>query len=135
MAATPTQVMTGIKNRLATISGLRTFDFQPEQLNPPVAFPAITAVRYYGAFGGGDVQFDVDVTVVVGRYTDRLAYARLDDYMAFSGAMSVRAAIEGDRTLGGVCADLIVDSATAIGSLKAGDGEFLDVTFSVTVHG
>jgi hypothetical protein len=135
MPATPSQVMAGIKTRLATISGLRTFDYQPEQVNPPIAFPSITGVRYYGAFGGGDVQFDLDVTVVVGRYTDRLSFARLDDYMAFSGASSIRAAIEGDRTLGGVCADLIVDSSAAISSLAAGDGEFLMATFSVTVHG
>lgn len=135
MPATSTQVMDGLKARLATISGLRTFDFQPEQLNPPVAFPSITEIRYYNAFSGGDVQFDVDIMVIVGRYTDRLAFARLDEYTAFSGASSVRAALHAEPTLGGVCSDLIVDSASSIGSLAAGDAEFLAVTFSVTVHG
>ena len=56
MPATVSQVADGIKVRLATVSGLRTFSYQPEQLNPPVAFPVLESVEYHRAFGGGDVQ-------------------------------------------------------------------------------
>ncbi len=135
MPATPTQVMDGLKARLATIPGLRTFDYQPEQVNPPLAFPSITGIRYYNAFGGGDVQFDVDVIVLVGRYADRISFSRLDEFTAWSGASSVRAALEGDSRLGGVCSDLIVESASSVGALSVDGAEFLTVTFSVTVHG
>jgi|LakMenEpi03Aug12_release.lakeMendotaPanAssembly.Ray.scaffolds.fasta_scaffold03160_41 hypothetical protein len=135
MPATSTQVMDGLKARLATVSGLRTFDYQPEQVNPPLAFPSITGINYYNAFRGGDVQFTVDITVVLGRYTDRVTFARLDEFTSFSGASSIRAALEGDSTLGGVCSDLIVESASAVGSLAVDGAEFLAVTFAVTVHG
>lgn len=134
MPATVSQVTTGLKNRLATISGLRAFDYQPEQLNPPVAFPVIESVEYHAAMGGGDVQMRFNVFVIVGRYLDRVAHANLDGFLSYSGATSLRAALEGDRTLGGVAQTLIVDSATSISSLTVADADFLQVACSVVVH-
>ena len=55
MPATVTQVATGLATNLATISGLRTSVYQPEQLNPPMAFPTLNSVTYHNAMGGGDV--------------------------------------------------------------------------------
>jgi hypothetical protein len=46
----------------------------------------------------------------------------------------VRAAIEADRTLGGVVDDLIVESATGIQSVSANDTEYLSVDFVVRVY-
>jgi len=39
MPATISQVATGLATNLATVTGLRATSFQPEQLNPPLAFP------------------------------------------------------------------------------------------------
>jgi hypothetical protein len=135
MAATATQVLTGLKNRLATISGLRTFSYQPSQINPPIAFPVINQVNYHRAMGGGLVVFDCVVYVIVGRYTDDRANQDLDDYLAFSGAKSLRAAIEADETLGGVAQSLTVASSTDITSVSQGDAEFLQIPTQVTVNG
>ena len=135
MAATVSQVATGLANRLATIAGLRTSAFQPEQLNPPFAFPTLNRIEYHKAFGGGDVTMDFTVSVVVGRYVDRNAFALLDDFLSFSGAKSVRAAIESDKTLGGVCQTLVLPSGANITSLSSADAEFLQIQFQVTVHG
>jgi hypothetical protein len=135
MAATATQVLTGLKNRLATISGLRTFSYQPSQINPPIAFPVINQVNYHRAMGGGLVVFDCVVYVIVGRYTDDRANQDLDDYLAFSGAKSLRAAIEADETLGGVAQSLTVASSTDITSVSQGDAEFLQIATQVTVNG
>jgi len=134
MAATVSQVATGLAARLGTISGLRTYTYQPEQLNPPMGFPVLNAVRYHGAMQGGDVIMDWTVNVVVGRYLDRTAHAALDGYLSYSGATSVRAALEGDLTLGGVAQTLVVPSGADITSLSAGDAEFLQIQFSVIVH-
>jgi hypothetical protein len=134
MPATVSQVATGLKNRLATISGLRTFDYQPEQLNPPVGFPVIDSIEYHRAMGGGDVTMRFNVFVIVGRYLDRVAHANLDAYLSYSGASSLRAALEGDRTLGGVAQTLIVDSSTSISSLTVAEADFLQIVSSVTVH-
>ena len=134
MAATVSQVMTGLATRLGTISGLRTYTYMPDQLNPPVGFPIIESVDYHKSFAGGDVQMRCSVFVIVGRYLDRTAHASLDGYLSYSGATSIRAAIEGDRTLGGVAQTLIVESGLNISAVSVADSEFLQVQCSVLVH-
>jgi hypothetical protein len=135
MPATISQVATGLQARLATISGLRTFSYQPEQENPPFAYPEINSVDYHRAFSGGDVVMNWTIYVVVGRWLDRTAHAALDDYLSYSGAKSIRAAIEADQTLGGVCSTLIVRSGADITSLDANGAQFLVIQLQVEVHG
>lgn len=135
MPATVSQVAAGLKTRLATISGLRTFSYQPEQENPPFAYPEINSIDYHRAYGGGDVVMNWTIYVVVGRWLDRTAHAALDDYLSYSGAKSIRAAIEGDQTLGGVCQTLIVRSGADITSLDANGAQFLVIQLQVEVHG
>ena len=134
MPATVSQVAAGLQTRLATISGLRAFAYQPEQLNPPTAYPVLNSVTYHRAFGGGNVEMFWSIYVVVGRYTDRRAFDDIDGFLAYDGAKSVRAAIEGDRTLGGVCQSLLVSSSFAIEPQTQADAEFLTVRVDVTVH-
>lgn len=134
MAGSVTAVANGIKNQLATVEGLRTFSYQPEQLNPPLAFPILNAVDYHRAFGGGDVVMDWSIMVIVGRYLDRVAHANLDAYLAFSGATSIREAIEADTSLGGACKTLVLESAANINSLTVAEADFLSIEFQLTVH-
>lgn len=135
MPATVSQVAAGLQARLATISGLRTFSYQPEQENPPFAYPEINSIDYHRAYQGGDVVMNWTIYVVVGRWLDRTAHAALDDYLSYSGAKSIRAAIEGDQTLGGVCSTLIVRSGADITSLDANGAQFLVIQLQVEVHG
>ena len=135
MPATVSQVATGLQARLATITGLRTFSYQPEQENPPFAYPQINRIDYHRAYSGGDVIMDWTIYVVVGRWLDRTAHASLDDYLSYSGSKSVRAAIEADPTLGGVCSTLIVRSGADITSLDANGAQFLVIQMQVEVHG
>ena len=135
MAATVSQVADGLKARLATISGLRTFSYQPEQENPPFGYPQINRIDYHRAYAGGDVVMDWTIYVIVGRWLDRTAHAALDDYLSYSGSKSIRAAIEGDPTLGGVCQTLIVRSGADITSLDANGAQFLVIQLQVEVHG
>ena len=135
MSATPSQVVTGLKNRLATIAGLRTFSYQPSSLNPPVGFPVINRIEYHGAMGGGLVIYDCTVYVIVGRYTDDRAFDLADDFLAYSGAKSVRAAIEGDETLGGNTQSLTVASSANISAANVAEQDFLQVALQVTVNG
>ena len=134
MPATVSQAASGLATRLATISGLRTFSYQPEQVNPPVAFPVLEEIEYHRAFGGGDVRMRFTVMVIVGRYLDRVAHSNLDGFLSYSGATSLRAAIEDDKTLGGVAQTLVLDGGMSIGSLTIAEAEFLSVSCTVTVH-
>ncbi len=99
-----------------------------------MAFPILDRVTYHKAFQGGDMVADWTVVVVVGRYLDRTAFKTLDDFLSFSGAKSIRAALEADKTLGGICQTLIVQSSADVTSLSAADAEFLQIRFQVEVH-
>jgi hypothetical protein len=135
MAASVSAVATALMASLSGISGLRTKNYQPEDLSvAPIAYPTIQTVTYHRAFGGGDVVMDWNVEVVTGRWTDRTAHALLDSYLSYDGASSIRAALEADVSLGGVVQTMIVQSSTSISSVSQGEQEFLGITFQVTVH-
>lgn len=126
----------GLKARLATISGLRAYSYQPEQLNPPFAYPVLNGVTYHQTMGMGNAvtQYDWSVYVIVGRWVDRVAITNLDGFISPTGATSIRAALEGDLTLGGACQDLIVASSANISALEQDDAEFMQVSYSVTIY-
>jgi hypothetical protein len=135
MPATPSQVKDGLKVRIETIPGLRAFDYQPDQVNPPFAFPTLDEIRYHQTgMGSGGVVMDFTITIVVGRASERTAQDELDKYTAFSGTQSIRAALEADRTLGGVADDLIVNSSGNFTNLDANDTIYLTMDFNVTVY-
>jgi len=79
-------------------------------------------------------QANLDVIVLVQRFTERTGQNDLDKYLAGSGAYSIKAAIESDLTLGGACNTLRVTSAEA-GTYAAGDIEFLSYRYRLTVWG
>lgn len=133
-STTVTQIKDGLQTRLATISGLRAYAQQPDNVNAPFAWPMLESITYNGAMGGGLVIHTFQVSVVVGRAAERSAQTALDGYLSYQGATSVRAAIEGDRTLGGVVQNLIVESASNISTLDANDTTYLMVDFRVVVY-
>ena len=134
MPATIGDIATGLSEALATVSGLRTYTYQPEQLSPPVAYPELTGVTYHRAFQGGDVVSNWNIGIVVGRYTDRTAHAVLDKYLSYSGAESIRAAIEADTTLGGRVQTLILSQGARITALSVADAEYLQIEFTCEIH-
>ena len=135
MPATISQVKNGLKAAIQNVAGLRAYDYQPDQVNPPFAWPTLDEIRYHQTgFASGGVVMDFTVTVVVQRSSERTAQDKMDQYMAWDGAQSVRAAIEADRTLGGVCEDLIVISGGNFTNIDANDTLYLTVDFKVTVY-
>jgi hypothetical protein len=134
--ATVGAVAAGLKARLATVSGLRTTSYQPEQLNPPFAYPSLNSVTYNRTMGGDSSVSTMDFTchVVVGRWVDRVAHSNLDAYLSPNGASSIKLALEGDTTLGGACSDLVVNSSANISALEQDDAEYLQISFQVTVY-
>lgn len=134
MPATISSTAEGLRLALATIPGLRTFSYQPEQINPPVAYVRLERVEYHRAMSGGDVVQQWQISIIVGRWTDRRAHESLDAFLSYSGVSSVRAALEADRTLGGRVGTLLLAAGANITSLTVADADFLQVQFSATVH-
>lgn len=134
MTATVTEVKEGLATRLDTITGLRAFAYQPDQLNAPIAFPMLDNILYHRTMRTALTEMSFTVTVIVCKADSRSAQKQVDPYVSASGASSVKAALEGDRTLGGKVDDLIVTSAGGYQIINAEDGDYLSVDFSVTVY-
>lgn len=134
MTATITQVKQGLADRLATITGLRAFAYQPDQLNAPIAFSLLDSITYHRTFNTPTVEMVFTVTVIVCKADSRSAQAQVDPYVSPTGNQSVRVAIEDDPTLGGKVDTLVVTSAGAMQIVSGDDGDYLSVDFKVTVY-
>lgn len=134
MAGTGLDIQNGLAEAIATVPGLRVADHLPEQINPPIAVIQIQSVTYHRAMGGGLSEWSYVVSVVAGRMGDRTAQRTLDSWMSYDGAYSVRAAIEADPTLGGVCSTLKVQDMIAVRPVSLGDAAYLSCEFNVFVH-
>jgi hypothetical protein len=124
----------GIATNLATISGLRTSATVPDSINPPIAVVMPNTITYDTAFArsGGD-EYEFLVMVIVGRVDERTAQNRLDGYCSGTGASSVKAAIESDKTLGGKAFSLRVTSLRNYNQVTVGDVTYLSGEFVVQV--
>lgn len=132
--ATVSQICTALATKLATISGLKTFSYEPEQLNPPVAYPWLASMKYHTAMGVGLVEYDFTVAVVVARLDVRTGQASIDSYASPTGASSVRVALETDSTLGGVVDDCQVVSCDGIQALENNGAKYMAGIFRVMVY-
>jgi len=135
MTATVTELKTGLKTRLDTITNLRAYAVQPDQVNPSlggIAWPTLESVTYHGAMGPGLVTHVFTVSVIVGRAAERTAQNLMDQYLSYDSG--IRAAIEGDKTLGGKSQSLIVEEASNISTVDANDTTYLTVDFRVVVY-
>ena len=134
MSYSVTDIKQGIANALATIPGLRAYAQQPDNINAPFAWPMLDSITYNGAMRGGLVTHTFTVSVCVGRVAERTAQTALDGYLSYEGSASVRAALESDRTLGGVVQNLLVESASNIATMDGNDATYLMVDFRVVVY-
>lgn len=99
--ATLSAIRDGLKVRLATITSLHAYDVMPDSVNAPAAVVRPVTGDYRGSLAGSpSVRFEIILYVPMARL-DR-AQDLLDSYLQESGASSVFAAIEADRTLGAV---------------------------------
>lgn len=107
------QVRDGLEARLSMIAGLRVFDYVPDDVAgypAAVIFPPINT-DYSDDFGSGSFTVTFIVMLFVPSNIDRKQldlYALLDR----TGTSSIYAAVETDRTLGGLAVDCrVVDAA------------------------
>lgn len=134
MTVTIGTLRSGIAANLATITGLRTSATVPDAPTPPQAVVIPSIIQYDRAFHRGLDQYQFIITVLVGRASDRNAQSTLDAYCNPTGALSIKTAVESDRTLGGIAQTLHVTEMTSYASTSIGDTIYLSADFSVTVY-
>ena len=135
---TPSTVRTNLKIALQTITGLRVFDYVPDSTNIPTnnAFAVVgqLSMNYDFTLNRGFDQATCNVTVVVGRMSEKDGQSRLDGLLASSGSGSIKTAIESDKTLSGAVQTLRVVSATP-GTLTSANIDYLSYQYSVELIG
>ena len=126
----------GVQTRLDTISGLRAHAEMPGNVNPPAAWPDLTSLAIiYDLDMGGSISMTFNVRLALPSGGPGLvrAQAALLPYLAASGDQSIKAAIEGDKTLGGKCQTLRVGTAQGIEDWEFGSTACLKCDWAVTV--
>ncbi|MEZ5411035.1 MAG: hypothetical protein R2761_23595 [Acidimicrobiales bacterium] len=89
-------VMDELGDALDTIDGLRVFRYPPENVQAPAAVVAYPeSIEYDVTYGRGVDTLTIPVIIVVGKVSDRASAKQLAAYMDGSGALSVKAVIEG----------------------------------------
>lgn len=95
-----TAIKDGLATRLATITGLRVHATPPGTIHPPAAVIRRAQTRYDSTMARGSDDHSFVITVFVSLASDAYAQDALDAYLATSGSSSIKAAIEGEDTLG-----------------------------------
>lgn len=125
----------GLKTRLQTITGLRAFDTVPDQVAPPAAIIGVGPIDYDTTFSRGADRYTMLCRVYVGRSSERTAQDKLDGYLSGTGTNSIKAAIEGDPTLGGAVDTSRVTRASGYGVYEVAGVPYLGAEFEIDVIG
>jgi hypothetical protein len=130
--ASISELRQGLATNLQTISGLRVVDTLPDLVNPPMAMIGLIKVNYNQQNQRSMAEYTFQITVVVGRVSERTAQATLDVLVA-PGSGSVKYAVESDRTLGGKAYEVFIPELSAYGSVSINGIDYLSAEFSVQV--
>ena len=122
----------GLAKNLGTIKGLRVVETLPDLVNPPMAMIGLNKVAYNQQNQRSMAEYTFQVTVVLGRVSERTAQRDMDVLVA-PGAGSVKFALESDRTLGGNAYDVFVPELSAIGAVSINGIDYFSAEFSVQV--
>lgn len=132
-------VRKGLATAAATVQGLRGASNLTEAINPPVFVSGEVELNYNrtfkGSAGAGLVEAMVTGRLYVCRSDDRSGQQNMDRYLSESGLLSVKAAIELDTTLGGVCSALLVERLHAYGLYSVAGTEYFGAHFDIRVWG
>lgn len=109
--ATIAQIMSGLETRLGTISGLRVSDTLEGEISPPWAMIGVPPVpNFHATMGRARFEVEPTISVFTSKGWDRTGQLKLAGYADPTGPTSIIAAVEADKTLGGVVEDCIVVS-------------------------
>lgn len=126
-------IRAGLAANLSAIDGLRTYDFIPDEIAPPVALVTPRGMQFDKTYGRAADDVTFEVSVVVRRTSARTGQDQLDDYCDSTGTLSVKTAIEADTTLGGTVMDLRVTEISNYSAVDIGETTYLQATFVVSI--
>ena len=117
-----------------TITGLTARPFIPDSIDPPLLAVGRMRISYDKAMRGLQ-EVEITLHAFSSRADSQQGQDDLLPFMTESGATSVKAAIEADKTLGGACQALRVESCEGPGLSDVGGIQFWSSTWTVRVWG
>lgn len=134
MASTIEQIMGGVRDRLATISGLTAYDYKPSTVNVPAGLVQLpNSINYHSTSGRGKIELTFTALVVVSTTSDESGQKQLSSYLDPTGATSVVTAIESDKTLGGLVDYCIVSQVVSGDLERFGLADYYGAAFELSV--
>lgn len=130
---TITTLRTGLAARVATISGLLAYDTIPATAQAPCVLVQLMGADYDLAMADGGMVARFDLVLLacqVGTAYD-VAQAAVDQYLDATGALSIKAAVEADVTLGGAAYTSRVTGWADYGTIVVGGTEYMGARLSV----
>jgi len=131
--ASISELRTAIATNLATIPGLRTSEFIPDNPSPPIAVVQFDRAQYHLDMRNGMAEYNFVVQLIVGRVDERTAQRSLDAYCSSTGSSSVLLGVESDRTLNNKAFDCVVTEMSSYGPVLVNDITYLGAEFQVRV--
>lgn len=129
--ANVSDIRQGLADAMQTIHGLRTSATVPDAPRPPQAIVMPDRIDYDLDMMRGADRFYFTIILLVSRADDRAAQNNLDAYI--TGASSIKAAVEADRTLGGVVDTCRVTQMRNYAAVSVGEVLYLGAEFDVEV--
>lgn len=127
-------ILDGLAVALRTIPELRVFSYSPDVIAPPAAVVQLPSSITYGiTFGGALDTYTIPVLVLVGSASDRAAQSNLASYMSTTGPNSIKGAVAGDSTLGGIVDIATITRCTGAASYTIGGTDYLGARFDAEV--
>lgn len=137
MTATLAEIRAGLETRLATIPNVNTAAYMsdsPNDLTLQVMGPDL--IEYDLAMHRGLDRWTIIIQAFSGSPDSTAAQENLDSWLAPTGANSVKAAIEGDATLGGIVqgARVMRSSGYRVYDFPNQGGKMLGTEFFIDVY-
>lgn len=124
----------GLAANLATVDKLRVQGEILDTVPIPCAIVGPpTGIEYDAVMARGADLYTFTVRVLVARASERASQKALFGYASGTGAKSIKAAIESDKTLGGAADSVAVLSAGNLGVYGYGEADYLGIEFTVEV--
>lgn len=135
-----TAIINALRDALQTAiqtTGLNAYDTWQDRPNPPCCFVKPRDADFNQTFGAGNqtaYRFEATVLVSLAAGGPR-AQDALDEYLAPTGSSSIRAAVQSDVTLGGLCSLAVVTGWRDYGGkrLAESDVEYLGCVLDISI--
>jgi hypothetical protein len=134
VSVTVAQLRAGIAANLATITDVQVLAYPLSNPTPPAFLVYPSGTEYNASMARGLDVWTFTVEAIVNTGSDQDAEKLLDLYVAPTGATSVRAAIESDKTLGGVASAATVTRCSGIRLEGDERGVYLVARWTVEIY-